>query len=219
MPSLPDRLIIALVGPCGSGKSTMASFLSEIPGVDIVQELPPMVIKTDCDYHNLDISAMQLEFLTMRLRQAMVARSGVVVFDRTIEEDRCVFLQLHYELGGLNDVELAKLDKIAKGISKQIGVPSATVVIHAETDILRHRIGNGNRPAWLEASFDRQLELYSAFISNIKGAVLDIDTTFRTPADLQLLSAWIVETARLVATQEQRCENQKRGLQWEWREN
>lgn len=213
-----QRLIIALVGPCGAGKSTLADALAELPGVDVVRELPPKIVESTNDYRDLDVPALQIGFLRMRLEQTERARSNVLVFDRTVDEDCSVFLQLHHELGGLNDRELARLKQANKRIGKLIGSPGATVVLRADEKILRQRIANGARPAWLEESFDRQLELYSTFIEGIKGAVLEVDTTYRSPISLRLLAHWIVETAWIATSGTQTCDNYELGLHWEWRE-
>lgn len=212
------RLIIALVGPCGVGKSTLASAISNLHGVDVIHERPPKVLETTRDYCDLDMPAIQNELLRMRLEQALAARSNIVVFDRTFDEDCRVFLRLHNELGGLSDQEHLRLEKAVRRIGKRIGIPDATVVMHAESGVLRQRIGKGARPAWLKESYDRQLELYTTFIADIKGAVLEVDTTFLTPHALRSLSAWIVETAQFAVKRLRMCESKEFGLRWDWRE-
>lgn len=183
----------------------------------MVREVPPKAVERGGNYRALDISAIQREFLEMRLQQVLTTRSGVVVLDRTVDEDRYVFLRLHQEIGGLSGEELARLDQLAEYTGTRIGAPAATVILRADPDILRNRITDLSRPAWLAESLDRQLELYAALVANTRGAILEVDTTNRSPETLTPTAAWIVATAPLAAAKMPTSDGPDGNLRWAWR--
>lgn len=210
----PEKITIGLIGPCGSGKSTLAIAFSALPDVDVALEIPPKALESNPPYTSLNVMALQREFLQTRLRQATAARSKILVLDRTVEEDREVFLRLHYELGGITRAELAQLDEFAELTGALIGTPDAIVILKANPETLRLRIGNRARPDWIVASFDRQLSLYATLVAKTKGSVLEIDTTALSASTLRQIAPWIATTAPLAAMPTDPLESTNSELSW-----
>jgi deoxyadenosine/deoxycytidine kinase len=208
------QLTIGLVGPCGSGKSTLAQAFANIPNVNVILESPPQCIEADLPYRDLDIPGIQREFLEARLERAKGTWANLTVFDRTFQEDRNVFLRLHYELGGLTSTELDQLDKLGERAEALVGSLHANVCLFAAPGTLRHRIGNRARPSWLVDSLDRQLELYASLLANIRGVVLEVDTTTYSAKALKEIAPWIAKTAPSAIASAQSSEETTAGLRW-----
>lgn len=103
-----------------------------------------------------------------------------VVFDRTIEEDREVFLQLHFALGFLTSNQLAELTNLSKQAELKIGRPNKKILLTANIETLKSRILNDRahiRPAWLRESMSTQYFLYEAWALKNQENMTVIDTS------------------------------------------
>lgn len=175
------RSLLAIAGPCGSGKSTLASLLaSENPEIMIVQEpQAPRDVQVAGAPAPGAIEAFQRRFSSFRQAQATAGSGRTLLFDRTFEEDREVFLNLHYRLGYIDSTQLKDLTQLSIQCENSVGRPDALLVLTAPPDILRRRLKSApqQRPAWLVEHIEVQCELYAAWIANRAENTLVIDTS------------------------------------------
>lgn len=87
-----------------------------------------------------------------RRDQAMLnSGARLLLFDRTLEEDREVFLQMYYRLGCIDTAQLDRLIRFSTEAECCIGSPNATIVLTATPHVLRSRLEQAQqqRPQWL----------------------------------------------------------------------
>ena len=136
---------IAVDGPIGAGKSTLARMLAESMGARLVEEEPYENPFLEAFYREPEKHALatQLHFLLQRFRQQeklsqgdLFAQGGVVT-DYVFAKDR-LFAELT-----LAPHELALYDRIYKAMRPDAVVPDLVVYLQARTDVLLSRIGKG----------------------------------------------------------------------------
>jgi deoxyguanosine kinase len=140
---------IAVEGPIGAGKSSLARILAEELGAALVEEQPDenpflAAFYRDPPHHAL---ATQLHFLMERYAQQRAlaegelrARKGVVS-DYFFPKDR-LFATLT-----LSPEELALYDRIYRELSPRIVAPDLVVYLQARTEVLLERIARRGRAA------------------------------------------------------------------------
>lgn len=159
---------IAVEGPIGAGKSTLARLLAEDMGARLVEEKPsenPFLgpFYADPSRHALSV---QLFFLLQRfaqqgeLAQGDLFAQGGVVADYLFAKDR-LFASLN-----LSADELALYDRIYKELAPRAAVPDLVVYLQARTDVLLQRIARRGRREEVPISSDyirRVAEGYAEF--------------------------------------------------------
>jgi deoxyadenosine/deoxycytidine kinase len=139
---------IAVEGPIGAGKSTLAEILSESLQARIIRENPeenPFLGPFYKDRRQHAMSA-QLFFLLQRyaqqgeLVQGDLFSRGGVVSDYLFSKDR-LFAVLN-----LSDDELALYDRIYQLLKPRTVTPDLVVYLQARTDVLLERIRKRGRP-------------------------------------------------------------------------
>jgi deoxyadenosine/deoxycytidine kinase len=139
--------------------------------------------------------SLQKEILSAKAFAAQQLRSyKIIVFDRTIEEDREVFLNLHHTLGFLTSMQLNNLRRYSIRLESLIGKPNAVIYVTAEPKTLKSRMLQDDRPSWLVEALDLQLELYETFEEHLRGPCLRLDTTYLSLAHLADIASWINAT-------------------------
>jgi hypothetical protein len=117
---------------------------------------------------------------TWRLEQVMLnAGSPVLLFDRTHEEDRDVFLQLYCRLGYIDGTQLKRLVRFSKKAEASIGSLDGIIVLTAAPEVLQQRLEQAQkqRPQWLVKHIGLQHKLYSEWIDKKRDTALVLDTT------------------------------------------
>jgi deoxyadenosine/deoxycytidine kinase len=139
---------IAVEGPIGAGKSTLAEILSESLQARIIRESPeenPFLGPFYKDRRQHAMSA-QLFFLLQRygqqgeLAQGDLFSRGGVVSDYLFSKDR-LFAVLN-----LSNDELALYDRIYQLLKPRTVTPDLVVYLQARTDVLLERIRKRGRP-------------------------------------------------------------------------
>jgi deoxyadenosine/deoxycytidine kinase len=139
---------IAVEGPIGAGKSTLAEILATELQARIIRESPeqnPFLGDFYKDRRRHAMSA-QLFFLLQRygqqgeLAQDDLFSRGGVVSDYLFAKDR-LFASLN-----LSDGELALYDRIYQMLKPRTVVPDLVVYLQARTDVLLERIRKRGRP-------------------------------------------------------------------------
>lgn len=139
---------IAVEGPIGAGKSSLAEILASDMGARLVQENPgenPFLGSFYRDPRRFALST-QLFFLLQRygqqseLLQAGLFEQGGVVSDYLFAKDR-LFAALT-----LSAEEMALYDRVFQALRPRVTAPDLVVYLQARTDVLLSRIEKRGRP-------------------------------------------------------------------------
>jgi deoxyguanosine kinase len=162
---------IAVEGPIGAGKSTLARFLADALKARLVEEKPdenPFFALFYQDPARYALS-VQLYFLLQRYaQQAELAQEdlfaqGGVVSDYLFAKDR-LFAALN-----LSPEELRLYDRIYQALAPRAVAPDLVVYLQARTDVLLERIARRGRreEAPIEPDYVRRVaEAYAEFFFN-----------------------------------------------------
>jgi deoxyguanosine kinase len=168
---------IAVEGPIGAGKSTLARILAESFRARLVEEQPdenPFLgpFYRDPPRHALSV---QLYYLLQRfaqqsdLAQGDLFAQGGVVSDYLFAKDR-LFASLN-----LSTDEQALYDRIYQTLAPRVAVPDLVVYLQARTEVLVERIARRGRPqeAPIQPDYIRRVaEAYAEFFFNYNDSAL-----------------------------------------------
>jgi len=187
---------IAIEGPIGAGKSTLASLLAPPLGGELLLEKPqdnPFLKDFYLDGPRYAFQT-QLFFLFQRVEQVRaLAQPGMfaplVVSDFTLDKDR-IFARLT-----LSDEEYRLYSLIHAQVAPQLPAPDLVIWLDGPTVVLRDRILRRGRPMErrIEGEYLRAVaDAYGAYFdaqTELPVLVVDIDRfdPLRKPADLQYL--------------------------------
>ncbi len=187
-PALQRFRYVAIEGPIGVGKSTLARRLATLLGADLLLEQPQENPFLDRFYKDMPGYAFQtqLAFLFQRARQMQaVAQPGMfanaVVSDFMFEKD-AIFARLN-----LSDEELRLYTQMYAQVAPQVREPDLVIWLQAAPPTLLRRIRQraipmeqGIEPAYLQRLCDAYVEYFHAY----RGApVLAIGTERFNPVD------------------------------------
>jgi deoxyadenosine/deoxycytidine kinase len=168
---------IAVEGPIGAGKSTLAGILARELGARLVQESPEENPFFAPFYKDPARHALSLElfFLLQRygqqaeLAQGDLFSQGGVVADYLFSKAR-LFASLT-----LTAHELALYDRIYQTVAPRAVVPDLVIYLQARTEVLLERIARRGRPeeAPIRPDYVRQVaEAYAEFFFNYNDSPL-----------------------------------------------
>ncbi len=169
-PRKPPRYV-AVEGPIGAGKSSLARILAGAFGARLVEEQPdenPFLASfyEDPRRHALSV---QLFYLMQRYTQQrdlgqgeLFARGGIVS-DYFFPKDR-LFATLT-----LSPDEFALYEKIYGALAPRVVVPDLVVYLHARTEVLLERIAKRARPAERPIRADYVREVAEAYARYFAG--------------------------------------------------
>lgn len=173
---------IGLAGPCGVGKSTLASLIAaQCNELAVIHEpkATPGIEGSEAP-SPASVEHFQRLMSTWRLKQAMLnSGARILLFDRTFEEDRDVFLRLYYRLGCIDAAQLDRLSRLSIEAEASVGAPDGTIVLTAAPEVLRQRLeyAQAKRPQWLVKHIGLQHSLYSEWIAEKRDTVLVLDAS------------------------------------------
>ena len=167
---------IAVEGPIGVGKTTLANKLAETFNYDVLLEQPSENPFLESFYKNPSQSALaaQLFFLFQRMQQIQDLKQRslfepVRVADFVIEKDR-LFAEVN-----LSKEEMQLYDKVYDHLTIDAPTPDLVIYLQAPVDILLDRINRRGNPneKYLTADYLEKLnEAYSKFFLYYESAPL-----------------------------------------------
>ena len=167
---------IAVEGPIGVGKTTLANKLAETFNYDVLLEQPSENPFLESFYKNPGQSALaaQLFFLFQRMQQIQDLKQRslfepVRVADFVIEKDR-LFAEVN-----LSKEEMQLYDKVYDHLTIDAPTPDLVIYLQAPVDVLLDRInrrGNPNEKYLTGDYLERLNEAYSKFFLYFESAPL-----------------------------------------------
>ena len=167
---------IAVEGPIGVGKTTLANKLAETFNYDVLLEQPSENPFLESFYKNPGQSALaaQLFFLFQRMQQIQDLKQRslfepVRVADFVIEKDR-LFAEVN-----LSKEEMQLYDKVYDHLTIDAPTPDLVIYLQAPVDVLLDRINRRGNPneKYLTADYlERLNEAYSKFFLYYESAPL-----------------------------------------------
>ena len=167
---------IAVEGPIGVGKTTLANKLAETFNYDVLLEQPSENPFLESFYKNPGQSALaaQLFFLFQRMQQIQDLKQRslfepVRVADFVIEKDR-LFAEVN-----LSKEEMQLYDKVYDHLTIDAPMPDLVIYLQAPVDVLLDRInrrGNPNEKYLTGDYLERLNEAYSKFFLYYESAPL-----------------------------------------------
>lgn len=196
---MPDRLYIAIEGPIGVGKTTLARMLQPEFGVEPMLEIfeeNPFLSDFYADRARFAFQT-QIFFLLSRYRQQRevhrLAQRQSLISDYIFAKDR-LFARLN-----LHGDELETYEHLHSALAERVAVPDLVLYLRASPRVLMERIAMRDRP--YERTMSREyivalIRAYEQFFATYQDArLLVIDTdelnVARSPADLKGVCAQI----------------------------
>lgn len=151
---------IAIEGPIGVGKSTLAHYLSETLQYHEAQEIVDENPFLSDFYEDISTWSFQTEmfFLCNRYKQVQDLEqlsSGIV-------SDYHIFKNKIFARQTLTDTEFDKFSRIYKILTEDLIMPNVVIFLDADLEVLKQRIAKRNR------SFEHQIE--DDYLLNLKQA-------------------------------------------------
>lgn len=150
---------IAVEGPIGAGKTTLAIMLSEELQLPIIKEIVEENPFLDKFYRNMDDWSFQLEmfFLCNRYKQLEDTVLRYIDKGKTVISDYHIYKNLIFSERTLKGTKRDKYREIYHVLTDDLPKPDVIVYIRADLDTLLHRIGKRGRsfeeamdPAYLQ---------------------------------------------------------------------
>ena len=173
---------IAIAGNIGAGKSTLTSLLARhfgwTPNFEDVENNPYL----NDFYEDMPRWSFNLQvfFLNSRFKQIIDIQKGndIVVQDRTIHEDACIFAPNLHAMGLMSTRDFENYTRLYETIGSLINPPDLLIYLKASVPTLVNQIQKRGREYEDNLRLDylkRLNEFYEKWIADYKGRLLIID--------------------------------------------
>ncbi|AJS59637.1 deoxynucleoside kinase [Paenibacillus sp. IHBB 10380] len=138
---------IAVEGPIGAGKTTLASMLSEELNIPIIKEIVEANPFLDKFYDNIDEWSFQTEmfFLCNRYKQLEDTRLQYIDLNKPVIADYHIYKNLIFSERTLTGVKRGKYRQIYHLLTDDLPKPNIILYIKADLDTLLQRIKKRGR--------------------------------------------------------------------------
>ena len=147
---MTDKCFLALAGPIGSGKTTVAKLLSNHFGYELFDE--PVIDNRFLGLYYADMRrwsfTLQLEFLIKRIAHHELIETvpKSCIQDRTLLEDPEIFAKYLHGLGHMTDDELQLYLEYFERLNRRIRQPDKIIYLQChDLDVLMRRIRKRGR--------------------------------------------------------------------------
>ncbi len=139
---------IAVEGPIGAGKSTLANILAETLGARLVRESPEENPFLAAFYKEPGRHALstQLFFLLQRYGMQLDLAQGDLFSQGGVVSDYCFAKDRLFAALTLSEHEMALYDRIHRELAPRVVTPDLVVYLQARTEVLLERIAKRGRP-------------------------------------------------------------------------
>lgn len=183
-------MIIWLSGPTGSGKTSLAAYLSELGYSAVREEAPRQLFENFASDPARHCAPLQEAIMRARHTQfSLLKDTRKVVFDRSIDEDFAVFCRMHHASGNLAPNSFSRLEDLAMELKNSMPPPDLIIYLSAKTGELVRRLTALGHPKPILDNLDEQLRLYDEWISERPENVIKVDNSKCAPETLNFLFA------------------------------
>jgi deoxyadenosine/deoxycytidine kinase len=186
-------MVVWISGPTGSGKSSLARMLCDLGYALVEEELPEDRFRAFALDPIRYCAPLQEEIMRSRFaRWQNVTNSSRLIFDRSIDEDARIFCRMYRDSGLLDDQQFKRLEAIARDLQSVMPNPDLIVFMCPERRVLAERVRPASHPAPIVQSLDRQVSLYTEWLTTRKENVLRLDNSHCSLSMVQQL--FLMET-------------------------
>ena len=150
--------LIAIIGNCGSGKTTLARLLSKTMGFQLLLEeheerLYQRAFMAD---HNRLGLQNQVDYLLLRAEQehSLRVRQEVGIVDGGMDQDFYIFTRLFRFKGYLNDNDFQLCERLYRLLRQMLPTPDLIIQLQAPLAVLQERLAQRKRPLDIVAPED-----------------------------------------------------------------
>ncbi len=171
--------LIAIVGNCGSGKTTLAHLLGPRLGYSLLlegHEERPFQGAFMHDHNRLGLQN-QVDYLLLRAEQEQTLRNraepGIV--DGGLDQDFHIFSRLFHYRGYLSDQEFQLCERLYRFLRQALPPPNLTIRLVAPLPVLQQRLTQRKRP--LDIVSLRDLPEIERLLAEWNPTAIEVDST------------------------------------------